>query len=64
MEWVLKEGGEGLESGLSGDAGEGAADADEDMADGNGDGADDTVDAKALAEGLKKLVVKEGEEKK
>jgi len=64
VEWVLKEGGEGLESGLSGDAGEGAADADEDMADGNGDGADDTVDAKALAEGLKKLVVKEGEEKK
>ncbi|KAK0103148.1 hypothetical protein ONS95_014948 [Cadophora gregata] len=64
VEWVLKEGGEGLEFGLSGAGGEGAADVDEDMADGNGEGSDEPIDAKALAEGLKELVVKDGEEKK
>lgn len=64
VEWVLKEGGEGLEEGLGGGAGEGSADADEDMGEGDGEAVDDLVDAKALAEGLKDLVVKDGEEKK
>lgn len=64
VEWVLKEGGEGLEEGVSGGAGDGSADADEEMGDGDTEGMDDIVDAKALAEGLKELVVKDGEEKK
>ncbi|OWP04305.1 hypothetical protein B2J93_9373 [Marssonina coronariae] len=54
VEWVLKEGGEGLEAGLSGKSGEGIADADvdEDMKD-----VSEEADGKNLEQKLKDLVV-------
>ncbi|KAJ5050735.1 uncharacterized protein L3040_002606 [Drepanopeziza brunnea f. sp. 'multigermtubi'] len=63
VEWVLKEGGEGLEAGVGGGAGEGSADADEDMSDGEaeaGDGRGEAADRKGIEEKLKELVVEDG----
>ncbi|KAF4611355.1 hypothetical protein G7Y89_g15659 [Cudoniella acicularis] len=55
VEWVLKEGGEGLEEGVGGDVGEGAAD--EDM---EGGGGGDEVMERKLREELGHMNIKDG----
>lgn len=56
VEWVLKEGGEGLEEGVSGEAGEGAADEDMDAGDDNGENGESSTN---LEEQLKEMDIQQ-----
>jgi len=55
VEWVLKEGGEGLEEGVAGEGAEGEAEADGDEEMGNMD----DEDSKKVAEGLSQMDIQE-----
>jgi hypothetical protein len=70
VKWVLKEGGEGLEEGLGGEAAEGDAGEDEDIGDGAEDGEDGAMqdennpsaengDATTLLEKLQQIDIKD-----
>lgn len=63
VEWVLKEGGEGLEEGVAGDQGEDGDEKDEDMEDA-GESEGQGEEKRSLVEQLKDLGVEEGGEKK
>jgi ankyrin repeat protein len=64
VEWVLKEGGEGLEEGVTGETGEGSSDAnvDEDMQTQESDGAKDEELSKRIGEQLDHLGIKDADQ--
>lgn len=61
VEWVLKEGGEGLEEGVSEETGEGEAEADEEM--GEGENTAEDEQSKKIAEGISQMGLGEGKGK-